>query len=216
MQKPLNKLEQRIIDISYRKGLSHLGSCLSAVRIIDNIYKIKKESEPFILDNGHAALALYTVLEKWYFKDAEALFDKHGVHPNRDLEDKIWASTGSLGQGLPIAVGMALADRNRLVYVVTSDGAMAEGSNWEALRIAGEQRLENLRITVICNGYGAYGPVDIDMLDYRMQMVYPSLCLRPDTLEYPDWMQGLDAHYVVMNEDQYKEILSGTPGALDG
>lgn len=216
MAKILNKMEQRIIDISYRKGLSHLGSCLNAVRIIDNIYKVKKDTEPFVLDNGHAALALYVVLEKWYFSDAEALFDKHGVHPNRDEKNKIWASTGSLGQGLPIAVGLALADRNRLVYVLTSDGALAEGSNWEAMRIASDLRLENLRITILANGYGAYGKVDADLLDMRLQLFYPSLCIKIDTLDYPDWMQGLDAHYVVMNEAQRNEILAATPGALDG
>jgi len=204
----LNKLERRIVDISYKKKLSHLGSCLTALRLIDNIYKVKKDNEPFVLDNGHAALALYVVLEKVYFIDAEMLFDKHGVHPNRDIENRIWASTGSLGQGLPIAVGMAIADRERLVYVLTSDGAMAEGSNWEALRIAGDLRLENLRITVNANGYSAYQSVDVDLLDTRMQMFYPSLVLKRNLFDYPDWMQGLQAHYHVMSEDDYKEIIS--------
>lgn len=203
----LNELEHRILEISYKKGLSHLSSCLTAFRMIDNIYKIKKDDEAFILDNGHAALALYVVLEKWYFKDAEALFDKHGVHPNRDEKDKIWASTGSLGQGLPIAVGMALADRTKNVYVLTSDGAMNEGSNWEALRIAGELRLENLRITVNANGFSAYGKTDPDTLDTRMQMFYPTLVLQPNLYDQPDWIQGFDGHYVAMDEQKYKEIM---------
>lgn len=209
--KPLNKLEQRILEISFKKGLSHISSCLTAVRLIDNIYKVKKESEPFILDNGHAGLALYVVLEKVYFKDAEALFDKHGVHPNYDRDAGIYASTGSLGQGLPIAVGMALANRKRLVYVLTSDGAMAEGSNWEALRIAGEQRLENLRVTVNANGTTAFGKIDPELLDLRMQYFFPSLVLQPNVFDLPDFLQGVQGHYHVMNEAEYKEVLSGTP-----
>lgn len=204
--KLLNKLELRILEISYKKKLSHLSSCLTACRLIDNIYKVRKDDEPFILDNGHAALALYVVLEKFYFKDAEALFDKHGVHPNRDAKDGIWASTGSLGHGIGIAVGMALADRTKPVYVLTSDGAMNEGSNWEALRIAGEQRLENLRITVNANGTTAYGVSDSELLDMRMQYFFPSLVLRTELLDQPDWIQGIDGHYVTMDEQKYKEI----------
>lgn len=202
----LNKLQQRLLEISYKKKLSHIGSCLTALTLIDHIYLVKKLEDSFVLDNGHAALALYVVLEKFHLLDAEKLFDKHGVHPNRDKDDFIDCSTGSLGQGLPIAVGMALADRTKLVYVLTSDGAMAEGSNWEALRIAGEQRLENLRITVNANGWGAYSKIDSELLDTRMQMFYPSLVVKTDLLKYPDWLQGLEGHYHVMNEREYKEI----------
>lgn len=206
MKKPLNKLEQRIIEISFKKGLSHLGSNLTAVNIIDHIFKVKKENEPFILDNGHAALALYTIIEKIYFKDAEELFDKHGVHPNRDIKNHLDASAGSLGHGIGIAVGMALADRTRNVFVLTSDGAMAEGSNWEALRIAGELRLENLRVYVNANGYGAYGEVDVDLLEARMQLFYPSLVLKTNMFKYIDALQGLSGHYHTLNKEEYDEL----------
>jgi transketolase len=202
----LNKLQKRLVDIAYKKKLSHLSSCLTALQLIDHIYLVKSHDEPFILDNGHAGLALYVVLEKNYFKDAEALFEKHGVHPNRDADDLIDCSTGSLGQGLPIAVGMALADRSKNVYVLTSDGAMAEGSNWEALRIAGEQRLENLRVTANANGHSALGNTDTDLLDTRMQYFYPSLVAKTNLLNFPGWLQGVAGHYVTMDEEMYKEI----------
>lgn len=204
----LNKLEKRIIDISYKKNLSHLSSCLTSVGIIDKIYKVKRENEPFILSNGHAALALYVVLEKVYFKDAEALFDKHGVHPNRDLEDKIYCSTGSLGSGITLAVGMALADRKRNVYVLLSDGECAEGSVWEALRIAGEQRLENLRVFVNANGTGAYGKVDQDLLEVRINYFYPSLVMKTDMFRFPDYLQGVDGHYKTLNEEEYTDLIT--------
>lgn len=202
----LNKLERRVVDISYKEKLSHLSSCLTAVRLIDHIYLVKRPQDAFVLDNGHAGLALYVVLEKFGDKDAEALFHKHGVHPNRDAEDGIDCSTGSLGQGLPIAVGMALADRTSDVYVLTSDGAMAEGSNWEALRIAGEQRLENLRVTVNANGYSAYQRTDPELLDTRMQYFFPSLVLQTNMFNFPDCLQGIDGHYHVLSEEDYKEI----------
>lgn len=173
---------------------------------IEAIYKVRKDDEPFILSNGHAALALYCVLEQWGFGDAEKLFDKHGVHPNRDLKSGIWASTGSLGHGIGIAVGMALANRDRNVYVMISDGEAAEGSVWEALRIAGDQRLENLRVTVLANGYGAYGKIDVDMLEERIKLFYPHLFLKVNLFNYPDWLQGQQAHYIVMNDEQFKEL----------
>jgi len=177
-----------------------------AVSPIEAIYKIKKENEPFILSNGHAGLALYTVLEQWMKGSAEELYLKHGIHPNRDLKDGIYASTGSLGHGIGLAVGMALADRKRTVYVMLSDGECAEGSVWEALRIAGEQRLENLRVVVLCNGYSAYGSVDVDLLGQRLEMFYPSLVIKANMFNYPEFLQGLQGHYVVMNEEQYKKL----------
>jgi transketolase len=203
----LNKLEQRIIQLSYKHGLSHLSSCLTAIGIIDKTYKIKKENEPFILDNGHAGLALYVVLEKLYFKDAEKLFQKHGVHPNRDLEDGIYASAGSLGHGIGIGVGMALANRKRNVFVLTSDGAMAEGSNWEALRIAGDQRLENLRVAINANGYSAYDKTEVDLLELRLRLFYPCLFIRTNMFAYPDFLQGLEAHYKVLNAKEFEELM---------
>lgn len=208
MTKPLDKLERQIVDISFKKGLSHLSSCLTAVGIIDTIYKVKLDKDPFILDCGHTALALYCVLDKLYFNDAEKLFDKHGVHPNRDLKDRIYASAGSLGHGIGIGVGMALADRKRNVWVFTSDGAMAEGSNWEALRIGGEQRLDNLKVTVNANGTGAYGKVDTDLLEARMQLFFPIAVIRTNMFKYPDYLQGFEAHYKVLNKEEYEDLIT--------
>jgi transketolase len=199
-------LRKRILEISHKYKLSHIGSCLTSVDIIDHIYKVKKKKEPFILSNGHAGLALYVVLEKHEGKDAEALWVNHGTHPSRSSQDGICCSTGSLGQGLTVAVGMALANSKRNVYVLTSDGEMAEGSCWEALRIAADLRLENLRISVVANGLSAYGKVDVDLLDLRMQYFYPSLVVKTDLFSYPEWLQGLAGHYVVMDDKQYKSL----------
>lgn len=198
--------EHKILRLSKKYNLSHIGSCLIASNPIEAIYKVKKQNEPFILSNGHCGLALYCVLERYVLGNAEELWHKHGVHPNRDTKHGIWASSGSLGHGLGIAIGYALSNRNRLVYCMISDGECAEGSIWEALRFAGEQQLENLRLVVLCNGYGAYGKIDVDLLEQRLQMFFPCLVVKANLFNYPEWLQGQQAHYVTMSDEQYAEL----------
>lgn len=202
----MNALEQRVIDLSYKHKLAHVSSCLTAVNILDKLFSVKKDKDLVILSSGHAGLALYVVLEQWLFKDAEKLLEKHGVHPNRDVENGIYCSSGSLGSAITLAVGMALADKERIIYVLLSDGEMAEGSVWEALRIASDLKLENLRITVNANGFGAYGKIDTEIIDARMQMFYPSLLIQSNVFSFPDFVQGQGGHYVVINDEQYKEL----------
>lgn len=199
-------LEKRVLELSHKHHLSHIGSCLIAVGPIEAIYKVKKDNEPFILSSGHMGLALYCVLEAWGFGDAEELVKKYGTHPDRDMKRGIWASTGSLGHGIGLAVGMAIADRTRNVYVVISDGEAAEGSVWESLRIAGDLRLENLRIAIICNGYGAYGKIDVEILEKRLQLFYPTLIIKANTFNYPDYLQGQQAHYYTLTDENAKEL----------
>ena len=137
-------LKKRILEIAFKNRLSHLGSYLSTVGIVDHIFNLKKENDIFILSCGHAALALYVVIEKYHNINAEALFNKHGGHPHLDEKNKIYCSTGSLGMGLPVAVGRALANPDIKVYCLISDGECAEGSIWESLRFIKENKLDNL------------------------------------------------------------------------
>ena len=201
----LNELERRIIDISFKHGLSHIGSCLSTVNYLDEVYKVKSKNDPFILSNGHAGLALYVILEKYENKDAGYLLKKHGTHPNRDLKDGIYCSTGSLGMGLSVGVGMALTGKN--VYVLISDGECAEGSIWEALKIASDFELRNLKVTCIGNGYSALGKVDLSRLDARLNAFYPVEMVRPDMNKYPEYLQGLEGHYHIITEEEYAQII---------
>ena len=205
MDEELKGMKRRIIDISYRHQLSHLGSVLTALPIINEIYSLKKPDEKFILSSGHAALGLYCVIEKYEGIDAEKIFEHHGVHPDRCSDCHLYYSTGSLGQGLPAAVGMALADRSKNVYCLISDGECSEGSVHEALRIKNEQELKNLKVYCNFNGYGAYKEIDwSDMLDLKNKGVQ-IVCTNMD--DYPEWLQGQQAHYLTLNEEQYKEIM---------
>ena len=200
-------LKKRILEIAYKHKLGHLGSYLSAAGIVDEIYKNKDKDDIFILSSGHAALALYAALEKYEGKDAEELFLKHGGHPHRDEENGIYCSTGSLGLGITVAVGRALANKNRKVHVLISDGESAEGSVWEALRFIKESNLSNIEVYVNVNGYAAYDKVDVKYLVDRLKVFLPTINIRYTSVNQYPFLRGLNAHYHVMSEQDYKSTL---------
>jgi transketolase len=192
----MNQLHSRIIEISKKYHLSHLGSNLTAVNIIDEIYQIRKDDEPAVLSCGHAGLALYVILEKHYGFDAEQLYLKHGTHPHRDFGDKIYCSTGSLGMGLGIAVGMALADRIKNVYCLISDGEAFEGSIWEAANVIRRYKILNLKVYCNWNFYSAYSEVEGWMMSNLMKIM-PDIDVRVDRVERYG-LKGLSAHYITL------------------
>ncbi|MBF0619566.1 MAG: hypothetical protein HQL19_05305 [Candidatus Omnitrophica bacterium] len=157
-----------IIERTHRLGLSHLGSCFCAVDVIDAVYSNKKLKEKFVLSAGHSAMALYAVMETKGLLPAKVIDTLH-IHPDRDVKRGIEVSSGSLGQGLPIALGMALADRTRRIYCLVTDGECAEGSIWESLRVMKEQKVRNLTVMVVANGWAAYTAVDARDLLKRLR-----------------------------------------------
>jgi transketolase len=192
----MNKLHNRIIEISKKYHLSHLGSTLTSVDIIDNIYKEKEEDEPFILSMGHAGLALYVVLEKYYRVDAEQIHKHYGVHPEMCKDYHIDCSSGSLGLGLPIALGMALANRNKKVYCLISDGELSEGSVWETVNIMRKYNVDNLKIYLNYNGWSAYDAVPLWMIE-NIKFIIPSIKIIKTCVE--DYgLIGLSAHYITL------------------
>jgi len=200
-----NALEKRIVELSYRYQLTHVSSCLNCVNLLDWIYANRKDNEPVIMGNGHASLAHYVVLESKGLCDAEEMVNKHGTHASRDKINGIWVSCGSLGQPETIAVGMALADKKRKVWLVTSDGAAMEGSVYESLRVAAVH-CPNLVICIVFNGYGAYGEISRDDLPkYWPRSPYSTHTV--DQLRYPHWLRGLAGHYLKLTEEQYKELM---------
>ena len=165
-------MEQRYIDI--RKDIlelarittqGRLGTDYSVVEIIDSVYDYMShnpknpdwdERDIFILSKGHASLSYYTVLaHKGYFplddiKTLKSHKSKFGGHPDRLKVPGVEASTGSLGHGIGLAVGMALGLKikksDRKVYVLVGDGESNEGSVWESIMIAVNEKLDNLVI----------------------------------------------------------------------
>jgi transketolase len=200
-------LMKRVVEITYNEKLSHLSSTLSAMPIIEEIYDKKKDDEVFILSNGHAGLALYVMLEDRYGIDPVMLLHKHGIHPGKDLENHLYCSTGSLGSGLPIAVGHALATPNKKVYCMISDGECAEGSIWESLSFVKQRPVDNLEIYVNINGMGAYDEIDMGYLMARLQSFLPRINIKIS--QPPQWSfaKGLLSHYYVLKPEDYEQFL---------
>lgn len=205
-------IKRRIIEIAYKNKLSHLGSYLSCIDIIATIYNDYMQNDDiFILSNGHAALAQYVIIENKYGINAEMLFSKHGGHPHLDESNFIYCSTGSLGMGLSVAVGRALANPKRTVHVTVSDGECAEGVVWESLRFIQEKNISNIKVYIIHNGYGAYDPIDGKLLSKRIDgFNNGNLFMINVTSEEFPFLKGLNAHYHIMNEHDYQLALEMT------
>ena len=203
----MDKLYRRLLDICYENKLHHLGSYFSCLHIIDSIYKNKDQDDIFILSNGHAVVALYIVLEHYYELNAQELLEKYGEHPKRNELDHIHCSTGSLGMGICVAVGRAVGNPNRHVHVMISDGESNEGSVWEALRYIHDANVKNITVHVNANGWAAYDPVDVSLLETRMKAFCPSVEFHKTTVEYFG-LEGLHAHYTNFTEEQYKEAIA--------
>jgi len=201
----VGKLRKRILDICYKNKLSHLGTYFSSVGIIDSIFSKKQKEDIFILSAGHAAVALYAVIEKYHGIDAEELFKKHGGHPHRDEENYLHCSTGSLGLGLPVAVGRAIANPSKTVYCLISDGECAEGSIWESLRFIQERSIKNIKVYVNVNGYCAYDCIDVPYLISRLKSFYPDInIIKTSVSQYP-FLRGINAHYHIMSKEDYEQ-----------
>lgn len=201
----VNSVKKRFLDICYRNKLLHIGSGLSCIPILHEIYEKKKKDDIVVLSMGHAAIALYSIIEEFYPNiSAEMLYKKHGVHPNRDVKNKIFCSTGSLGIGITISVGYALSNKDRNVYCIISDGECGEGSVWESLRFIQENNLKNINIYVILNGYSALGSINKEYLKKRLYSFYENINIIDICPEYYSFLKGIDAHYHVMTEEEYE------------
>jgi transketolase len=179
----MTPLHYRILEISHKHRLSHLGSNIGAVDILDEIYGKRQAGDPFILSSGHAGLALYVILEKYLGMDPEDLLVRHGIHPDKDLAHGLYCSTGSLGLGLPIAVGRALADRSRNVWCLISDGECAEGSIYEACNIIRRYKITNLKVYINWNFFGAYHETDW-LGGHFLRTLLPDIEIRGCGIEY--------------------------------
>ena len=106
--------------------------------------------------------------------------------------------------GITVAVGRAVANPDRTVHCLISDGECAEGSVWEALKYIYENNLKNIKIYVNVNGYCAYDTVDTRYLVNRLQAFLPDInIIYTDVGVFP-FLRGLNAHYHVMNKEDYQ------------
>ena len=137
------KLRQDTFTAFIEHGEAHLGGSFSMIEMLIALYEVVlKEEDKFILSKAHASFPLCLLLkEKGYDP-------KLTTHLDIDIENGIHCTTGSLGHGLPIGTGMALARKLRKkpgkIYVMIGDGECQEGTTWESMLIGAKHRLDNL------------------------------------------------------------------------
>ena len=169
-------LRQLIVQALIGGGRGHMGSAMSLVEILRVLYdefinidpkNPKQENrDRLILSKGHGCLALYSILaDKGFFSKkllnrTSRIGSIFGGHPEQKVPG-VEISTGALGHGLPIAVGMSLAaklkKKKHKIYVIVGDGEINEGSIWEAALYASKHNLSNLKIFIDYNKIQSYG-----------------------------------------------------------
>jgi transketolase len=167
------RFRRRILDISQQVQALHIGSAYSCTEIVDCIYyglmrrfPNGKSPDTFLMSKGHGCMIQYVILEEMGIlsrKDLDLYCKPDGIlgcHPDYG-NPGIEASTGALGHGLSMAVGMALAERGRktdgIIYAVLSDGEVQEGSTWEAVMMASSFGCRNLVAFIDNNDFQSLG-----------------------------------------------------------
>jgi transketolase len=150
LKEKAKNLRLKVLDLSLETKEAHLGGCFSEIEILIALYdEILKKEDKFILSKGHCSHPLYLLLRE------RGYTPKISIHPDIDIENGIYCTTGSLGHGLPIGVGMAMArkiqKKEGLIYVLMGDGECQEGTTWESVLIASKHRLNNLRVIIDYN-----------------------------------------------------------------
>lgn len=168
------ELRREIVEALYACGGGHYGGSLSVIDIIITLYRKflridhksprHSERDRFILSKGHSAIALYAVLRKIGFfdfplSDYGAFSSPLEGHPDMTALAGVDFSTGSLGQGLSVGLGMAIALRetDKRVWVVLGDGECQEGQIWEAAMLASRLGTSNLCAVIDANNYQEWG-----------------------------------------------------------
>lgn len=164
-----DNIRKKIIDMAYGCGKGcHVGSSLSVADILSVLVsEVLTDADKFILSKGHAAMAWYATLSEYgyvsneelaYFQQNDSEFSVLAVKNDRL---KITCSTGSLGQGISVAIGIATARKKRhrdgMVYVVVGNGEANEGIVWEAAMFANHNKLDNLCVIIDHNGMQSDG-----------------------------------------------------------
>ena len=186
LQDLARELRLTVIDVMAWSGGAHVGGSLSIIDILTILYfkylKIDpanpkwEDRDRFVLSKGHTAPGLYAALAQRGFFPEEDLLTLRQIgshlqgHPNMNLTPGVDMSTGSLGQGVSAAAGMALAAKYQgkscRVYTLLGDGEIQEGQVWEAFMFAHHYKLDNLCVIIDNNGLQIDGPVDKVMSPY--------------------------------------------------
>ncbi len=160
-------LRKKLLGLYFKANAGHVGCSLSCIDLLIALFGIKKTNERVILSKGHAAAALYIVLNSTGELSEEELqtFYKNGTklsaHPSAGSFINIPFALGSLGHGFPIGCGIATANKllnnDEYVYILMSDGETNEGTTWEAAHYAVAKELDNLIVLIDKNNLQGFG-----------------------------------------------------------
>lgn len=252
------QIRKRDLQAVFEAGAGHIGGEMSSIDILTALYFRVLRLDPshpkeadrdrFILSKGHVALALYITLAKRGFLPEDEIstflkpLSRLNGHPNCNKVPGVETNTGPLGHGLPVAVGIAKAAKITAAtyhtYVMTGDGEMQEGSNWEAISAAAQFKLNNLTLIIDHNRFqqgaalketndlapfgsklAAFG-WDVTEIDGNaMDQIVPALEKRSDRphaiVAHTNKCQGIsfmqdtaDWHHKVPNAEQYQIALA--------
>ena len=152
------ELRLKTVEMSIEHGDAHFGGCFSEIEILLSVFNRLKEEDRFILSKGHASYPYYVLLREKGFNP------KITLHPDKDIANGIYCTTGSLGHSLPIAVGLALAKKiegeKGIIYVLLGDGECQEGTTWETLPLIKQYQLDNIVVIVDDNKIQAINKTD--------------------------------------------------------
>jgi len=165
MDEVCRKVRSEILNISHQSGHGHIPTSFSIVEMLTAVYQTMRhdpklpdmpDRDLFVLSKGHASLGFYCTLASQGYFDFEDVYafgafeSRFGCHPDRTKVPGVEASTGSLGHGIGIAVGMALAAKiactPRKVFTLIGDGEANEGTVWEAVMVAVNTKLDNFTV----------------------------------------------------------------------
>ncbi|WP_037072047.1 transketolase [Rhizobium sp. CF142] len=173
LERVARQIRLRDLQAVYEAGAGHIGGEMSVIDLLTALYfRVLRvwpdqpkhpDRDRFVLSKGHTACALYVALAKRGFIPEEEIstflkpHSRLNGHPNCNKVPGVETNTGPLGHGLPVAVGMAkaakLSGAKYHTYVITGDGEMQEGSNWEAIMAAYQFRLDNLTLVIDHNRF---------------------------------------------------------------
>jgi len=210
LSKIANEVRKGIVKSTHSAKSGHPGGSLSAADIITYLYFEEMNVDPknprwsdrdrFVLSKGHVAPALYaTLAEKGFFPKEDLLTLRHvgsylQGHPDMKGIPGIDMSSGSLGQGVSVAAGMAVAakldNKDYRVYALTGDGEIEEGQIWEAAMFAGFRKLDNLVVIVDNNNLQIDGTIDTVCSPYPIDKKF----------------EAFNFHTIVINGNDFDEI----------
>jgi len=213
------EIRKSIVNMIYHAKSGHPGGSLSAVDVVNYLYFKEMNVDPdnaddpnrdrFVLSKGHAAPVLYATLAERGFFDKELLPTLRKLdsplqgHPDSNKVPGVDVSTGSLGQGISNAVGLALGakmdDSSARVYALLGDGELQEGLVWEAFMSAAHYKLDNLVAVIDSNGLQIDGNIE-DVLNVG--------CL-------VDKFKSFDCHVIEIDGHDYEQIAKAFDNAKD-